>query len=56
MQDIYIDDIGSGYPLFLVHGYLGSSNMKLQKDYLHKKFKLLHQPYQDLVKALMQNL
>ena len=34
MQDIYIDDIGSGYPLVLVHGYLGSSEMwKLQKDY-----------------------
>ena len=42
MQDIYIDDIGSGYPLVLVHGYLGSSEMwKLQKDYLHKKFRII---------------
>jgi len=42
MQDIYIDDIGSGYPLVLVHGYLGSSEMwKLQKDYLDKKFRII---------------
>ena len=42
MQDIYIDDIGSGYPLVLVHGYLGSSEMwKLQKDYLNKKFRVI---------------
>ena len=42
MQDIYIDDIGSGYPLVLVHGYLGSSEMwKLQKDYLYKKFRII---------------
>ena len=42
MQDIYIDDIGSGYPLVLVHGYLGSSEMwKLQKDYLQKKFRII---------------
>ena len=41
MQDIYIDDIGSGYPLVLVHGYLGSSEMwKLQKEYLYKKFNM----------------
>ena len=42
MQDIYIEDIGSGYPLVLVHGYLGSSEMwKLQKDYLQKKFRII---------------
>ena len=42
MQDIYIDDIGSGYPLVLVHGYLGSSEMwKLQKEYLQKKFRII---------------
>ncbi len=42
MQDIYIDDIGSGYPFVLVHGYLGSSEMwKLQKDYLSKFFRII---------------
>ena len=27
MKKIYIDDVGSGFPLVLVHGYLGSSEM-----------------------------
>tara|TARA_B100000678_G_C18120913_1_gene466607 strand:- start:215 stop:967 length:753 start_codon:yes stop_codon:yes gene_type:complete len=27
MQDIYIEDEGSGFPLVLVHGFLGSSEM-----------------------------
>ena len=27
MSKIYIDDLGEGYPLVLVHGYLGSSEM-----------------------------
>jgi pimeloyl-ACP methyl ester carboxylesterase len=27
MQDIYIEDNGSGFPLVLVHGFLGSSEM-----------------------------
>jgi pimeloyl-ACP methyl ester carboxylesterase len=27
MQDIYIEDKGSGFPLVLVHGFLGSSEM-----------------------------
>ena len=42
MQDIYIDDIGSGHPLVLVHGYLGSSEMwKFQKEYLSKYFRII---------------
>ena len=42
MQEIYIDDIGSGFPLILVHGYLGSSEMwKFQKDYLSKNFRII---------------
>ena len=42
MQDIYIDDIGSGFPLVLVHGYLGSSEMwNLQKDFLSKHFRII---------------
>jgi len=35
MSDIFIDDTGKGYPLVLVHGYLGSSEMWCyQRDYL----------------------
>ena len=42
MQDIYIDDIGSGFPLVLVHGYLGSSEMwNLQKNFLSKHFRVI---------------
>ncbi len=42
MQDIYIDDIGSGFPLVLVHGYLGSSEMwNLQKKFLCKYFRVI---------------
>jgi len=42
MQEIYVDDIGKGYPLVLVHGYLGSSEMwKFQKDYLSKYFRII---------------
>ena len=42
MQDIYIDDIGSGFPLVLVHGYLGSSEMwSLQKQFFSKHFRVI---------------
>ena len=42
MQEIYVDDIGEGYPLVLVHGYLGSSEMwKFQKDYLKNYFRII---------------
>ena len=42
MQDIYIDDVGSGFPLVLVHGYLGSSEMwNLQKEFLSKNFRVV---------------
>ena len=35
MQEIYIDDTGDGFPLVLVHGFLGSSEMWChQRDYL----------------------
>ena len=34
MSKIYVDDVGEGYPLVLVHGYLGSSEMWCnQKDF-----------------------
>ena len=42
MSDIFIDDTGKGYPLVLVHGYLGSSEMWcLQRDYLSKFFRVI---------------
>ncbi len=42
MQNLYVDDTGNGYPLVLVHGYLGSSEMwNLQKDYLSKYFRII---------------
>ena len=42
MQEIYVDDIGTGFPLVLVHGYLGSSEMWiLQKEYLSKNFRVI---------------
>ena len=41
MQEIYVDDIGTGFPLVLVHGYLGSSEMwTLQKEYLSENYRL----------------
>jgi 2-hydroxy-6-oxonona-2,4-dienedioate hydrolase len=37
MNKIYVDDVGSGFPLVLVHGYLGSSEMWCnQKEYFSK--------------------
>ena len=42
MQEIYIDDVGKGFPLVLVHGYLGSSEMwNLQKNFLSKYFRII---------------
>ena len=39
MQEIYIDRLGSGFPLVLVHGFLGSSDMwRFQKDFLKNNF------------------
>ena len=37
MSDIYVDDIGKGFPFVFVHGYLGSSEMWcFQKNYFSK--------------------
>ena len=34
MKKIFVDDMGEGHPLILVHGYLGSSEMWChQKNY-----------------------
>ena len=42
MQDIYADDQGNGFPLVLIHGFLGSSEMwKPQKKFLSKHFRVI---------------
>jgi Predicted hydrolases or acyltransferases (alpha/beta hydrolase superfamily) len=42
MQEMYVDDIGEGFPLVLVHGFLGSSAMwDPQKKYLSKYFRII---------------
>ena len=42
MQDIFIEDVGSGTPLVLVHGFLGSSFMwKPQIDYFKKNYRVI---------------
>jgi pimeloyl-ACP methyl ester carboxylesterase len=42
MQDIYVGDTGKGFPLVLVHGFLGSSDMwKPQINYLKKKYRVI---------------
>ncbi len=42
MQEIYVDDVGTGFPLVLVHGYLGSSEMwNLQKKFLSRHFRII---------------
>ena len=42
MSDIYIDDIGEGFPLVLVHGYLGSSEMwTFQKEFFSKDYRVI---------------
>ena len=42
MQDIYIGDEGKGFPLVLVHGFLGSSAMwKPQIDFLKDYFRVI---------------
>ena len=39
MQDIFAEDVGSGIPLVLVHGFLGSSEMwRLQIDFFKENF------------------
>ena len=42
MQDIYIGDIGKGFPLVLVHGFLGSSDMwQPQINFFKKDFRVI---------------
>ena len=42
MQDIFIRDEGEGFPLVLVHGFLGSSVMwKPQIDFFKDNFRVI---------------
>ena len=42
MQDIYVGDIGKGFPLVLVHGFLGSSEMwEPQIEYFKKNYRVI---------------
>ena len=42
MQDIFVEDVGSGTPLVLVHGFLGSSEMwRPQIDFFKEDFRVI---------------
>ncbi len=42
MEDIYIGDVGKGFPLVLLHGFLGSSKMwKPQIDFFKYHFRVI---------------
>jgi len=42
MSDIYVDDIGKGFPFVLVHGYFGSSEMwSFQKKFFSKSCRVI---------------
>ena len=42
MQDIFVEDVGSGIPLVLVHGFLGSSEMwRLQIDFFKENYRVI---------------
>ena len=42
MQDIYLDDLGKGVPLVLVHGFLGSPDMwEPQIKYFRYNFRVI---------------
>ena len=42
MKEIYIDDIGNGFPFVMVHGFLGSSEMwALQKQFFNRDYRVI---------------
>jgi len=42
IKDIYVDDIGEGYPFVFIHGYLGSSEMwHYQKKFFSKTCRVI---------------
>jgi len=57
MQDIYVGDTGKGFPLVLVHGFLGSSKMwEPQIEFLKKNYRVVTPDYQVLAKAIKLNI
>ena len=42
MKNIYVEDIGKGFPFVFVHGYLGSSKMwNFQKEFFSKHYRVI---------------
>ena len=42
MSDLYIEDVGKGFPLVLIHGFLGSSKMwKPQINFFKDHFRVI---------------
>ena len=42
MSNIYVEDVGKGFPFVFVHGYLGSSKMwNFQKEFFSKHYRLI---------------
>ena len=42
MSNIYVEDVGKGFPFVFVHGYLGSSEMwNLQKKFFSKHYRVI---------------
>jgi len=42
MKNIYVEDIGKGFPFVFVHGYLGSSEMwNFQKEFFSKHYRVI---------------
>ena len=42
MKNIYVEDIGKGFPFVFVHGYLGSSKMwNFQKEFFSKNYRVI---------------
>ena len=56
MQHIYIGDEGKGFPLVLIHGFLGSSKMwEPQINFFKNYFRVTHQICLVLEKAIKRN-
>jgi len=56
MQDIYIGDEGKGFPLVLLHGFLGSSKMwKPQIDFFKDHFRAFNIPLIGVMLILMRH-
>ena len=50
MQDLYIGDEGKGFPLVMVHGFLGSSNMwEPQVKFFKKNIRLSNVRKNDII-------